>query len=148
MPRGTLLNGTNAAVLKYIAIMSAVLSWRRATSPAVAPGTSSADCPLGCRIPFWATSVPIVNTRGLPDWKRWNPVSVHPFSSVPAIGWVKVRSGLQTHDAATTWRRSRRDGPHSESRSNGFGMLLMSPVVFSGWFVRFLDNAYDADNEK
>ena len=31
------------------------------------------------------------------------------------------------------------DGPQSESRSNGLGMLLISPVVFSGWFVRFFD---------
>ena len=26
-------------------------------------------------------------------------------------------------------------------------MLLMRPVVFSGWFVRLLDNAYDAEND-
>ena len=55
--------------------------------------------------------------------------------------------GLQTQEAATTCRRSRNDGPHSDSRSNGFGMLLMSPVVFSGWFVRFFESAYEPENE-
>ena len=38
-------------------------------------------------------------------------------------------------------------GPPQRLRSNGFGMLLMRPVVFSGWFVRLLDNAYEAENE-
>ena len=27
-------------------------------------------------------------------------------------------------------------------------MLLMSPVVFSGWFVMFFDSAYEPENEK
>jgi hypothetical protein len=27
------------------------------------------------------------------------------------------------------------------------GMLLISPVVFSGWFVRFFDNAYEPEIE-
>src|SRR6266542_6690133 len=98
MPRGTLFNGTNAAVLKYAAIVSAVLSCCLLTSSAVTPGASSAYCPLGCRIPFWATSVPMVNTNGLPDCRRWNPVNVHPFSNAPATGVVKACCGLQTHD--------------------------------------------------
>ena len=27
-------------------------------------------------------------------------------------------------------------------------MLLIRPVVFSGWFVRFFDNAYEIEPEK
>ena len=27
-------------------------------------------------------------------------------------------------------------------------MLLMSPVVFSGWLVRFLESAYEPEKEK
>ena len=39
-------------------------------------------------------------------------------------------------------------GPQSESRSKGSGMLLISPVVFSGWFVMFFESAYEPDSEK
>src|SRR5687767_8220256 len=147
VPRGMLLSGMNADVLKYAAIMSSVLEKSRLRSSAVMPGTSAAYCDPTFSVPFCATSVPVVNTSGLPDWKRWNPVSVQLFNSALVTALEKLGCGLHTHDAATTCRRSRMDGPHSDSRSKGLGMLLMSPVVFSGWFVRFLDNAYDAENE-
>jgi hypothetical protein len=74
-------------------------------------------------------------------------VIVQSFASAPRKAFWMFQRGLQTQDAAKTWRRSRNDGPHNESRSNGLGMLLMSPVVFSGWFVRFLDREYEAENE-
>ena len=73
---------------------------------------------------------------------------VQPFASAPKTGLAIVYCGLQTQDAATTWRRSRNEGPHKDSRSNGFGMLLMSPVVFSGWLVRFFESAYEPEKEK
>ncbi len=48
------------------------------------PARAARYWPFGCRMPFCATSVPIVNTSGLPDWMRWKPVMVHPFSSAPS----------------------------------------------------------------
>ena len=69
-----------------------------------------------------------MKTSGVPDWMRCNPVSVHPFRVALRNGFEYVWRGLQTHDAATTCRRSRNDGPQSESRSNGLGMLLIKPL--------------------
>ena len=76
-----LFNGTNAAVLKYCAIMSSVPEKSRRKSSAVAPDTSAGYWPPEFSEPFCPTSTPVVNTSGVPDWRRWNPVIVHPFSN-------------------------------------------------------------------
>jgi hypothetical protein len=90
----------------------------------------------------------MVNASGPPVWMRWKPVSVQPLAMTLAKPFVRSNCGFHTHDAATTWRRSRNEGPHSDSRSNGFGILLMRPCVFSGWLVRFFEKTYEPEIEK